>query len=152
MVQPLGLLQLVNEPTCIQPGSQSLIDHLIAQNPASQTLSNLGISDHCMIHTTWKLGNHYTPKPRIKIKYHDWHSFSQSAFQEHLKAICWKDLYAAHSVTEMLKIFNNRISSMTSKHLPTKQRFLKSPTLPPWLDQEIQASMKKCDYLKRSQV
>ena len=52
----------------------------------------------------------------------------------------------------MLNSFTSKLNSIILHHLKTKTRFVKSSTLPPWLDSEILKNMEKRDKLRSQQL
>ena len=155
LVNQLGLLQLIQHSTRIQAHSQSLIDHIYVTKPANilrHAISDIGLSDHCMVYTTRKLGAQVqTSKPRTKITYNDWKNFSSTCFQKDLKLASWNDVYRTNSAERMLDVFTDKLQFILSKHLKQKTRFVKLDYLPPWLDREVQLSIQKRDSFKKNQ-
>lgn len=147
-----NLVQLIKQNTRVQKNSQSLIDHIYVTKPDniySSCVLELGVSDHYLIVASRKLGTTTPhPKERQKITYYDWKNFSSVAFQNDLKETDWLPIYQFPSVETMLSAFISRLNSVISHHLKIKTRFVKSSTLPHWLDNEVLKSMEKRDKLK----
>lgn len=154
VIQPLGLLQLITQPIRIQQTSQTIIDHIYVSKPGNDckpTVSNIGISGHCMTQITRKLGyQNSLPKSRHKITTYDWCHFSVDAFQGEIKHVQWDNIYHAHSVESMLEVLNAKLQTIISNHLVTKTRYVKSVTLPTWFDNEVRSNIKRRNFLKRS--
>ena len=150
--QQLGLEQIINKSTRVQQNTTSLIDHIYITK--SSTLSEagvleIGLSDHYLIFASRKLGLRHTPRHSHKISYLDWKNFSPSAFQRDLCTVNWQDVYLCHTVEDMLDMFLSKFKRVMATHLQCKSKHVKSPVLPPWLDEEVQSSMKLRDSLKR---
>ena len=156
ILKQLALVQLVKQNTRVQKKSQSLIDHIYTTKPDNVHQSGVlktGMSDHYLIFASRKLGISTTgPKTRQRLTYFDWKSFSIQAFQKELKEADWLTLYQSPSVETMLNSFTSKLNSIILHHLKTKTRFVKSSTLPPWLDSEILKNMEKRDKLKSQQL
>ena len=48
----------------------------------------------------------------------------------------------------MVEAFNNKFQQIISKHLKKKFKYVKSPFVPPWLDEEVRLNIKKRDFFK----
>lgn len=153
-INQLGLLQLIKQCTRIQPRSQSLIDHIYITKPNNiicHGVQDFGVSDHSLIYATRKLGiKTASPKPRTKITYLDWKNFSETSFHDELRATQWDDLYLTDSADSMLNLFTYRLQQIASNHLRVKTRFVKSSTIPPWLDEEVRLNIHRRVSLKRT--
>ena len=119
-------------------------------NIAHSFVLPLTLSDHYLIYVSRKLGNEsYIPKVCTKISYLDLKNFSAESFQQDLQETYWQNVYNSSSCDSMLEIFNLKLTSIISNHLKQKSRFVKSNIIPPRLDFEVQANLRKRDRLKR---
>ena len=154
LIDQLGLLQLIQQSTRVQPRSESLLDHIYVNKPVNihrHGIIDLGLSDHCMIFLTRKLGTRTSsPKCRNKFTFYDWKNFSPELFQYDLKFTSWGEIYNAVNAESMLHVFNTKLQSIVSLHLKIKTRFVKSSIIPPWLDQEAQHSIRQRDFFKKN--
>ena len=152
--QQLGLEQVIQHPTRVQQRSCSLIDHIYVSKPYHLTQSGtleIGISDHYLTFASRKLGLSHNSRQPTKLHFMDWKNFSPTAFQADLNYAEWHSIYLCRTAEAMLSMFLTKLKEIVSNHLRRKSKHIKSISLPPWLDKEVQSSMKLRDYLKRKQ-
>ena len=71
-------------------------------------------------------------------------------FIHDLTSICWNDIYLSRTVDDMLDMFTSKLQATITKHLTLKTKYVRTKTLPPWLDQEVRDAIRQRESLKKS--
>ena len=149
----LHLSQLIKSPTRVQAKSSTLIDHIYASQEHHVIKSGVlevGLSDHSLIYMVRKTGQtkHGNLPSRHQIRYYKWNPQNLEDLTTELAMTSWNDIYLAPTVDDMLSKFLTKLKSILHRHVKIKKRFVKSSSLPPWLDKEVLDSMRLRDHLK----
>ena len=153
-ISSLNLSQMIKKPTRIQPHSSTLIDHIYTSQDHKYTSTDvidLGLSDHALILTTRK-SNSRTDlilSPQQSITYFKLDRKGEQNFVDELSLTSWDHIYLTADANAMLESLINTLHNVLHNHIQQKTKFVKSKTLPPWLDKEVRNSMKKRDNLKK---
>jgi hypothetical protein len=130
-----------------------ILDVIIARNNESVvniTVSESGISDHCLI--TGRLLIQTNRCDSIPIESRKWNNFSIDAFREDLlnSAMC-DDLEwtKSASVDELFCVYNNELVVLLDKHAPRYVRKRKRRLMTPWFDDDCRRIKRKGRILER---
>ena len=150
----LNLSQLINKPTRIQPHSRTLIDHIYTTQDHNYTLTDvvdLGLSDHSLILTTRKSGLKAAKSSQQSITYYKLDERDEYNFLTELSQTTWNHIYLTPDANAMLDSLTTTLHCILHHHIRQKTKFVKSKTLPPWLDKEVMDNIKKRDWLKKKE-
>ena len=153
VTSPLLLKQLISEPTRVTNTSRTLIDHIYSSN--CKNILEAGIikytlSDHYMIMASRKMVNGTNcSKQRCKVTFLDYslatpenifNIFSQENFNYVLNE---------KSIDKMFEKFHIHLNHLIAKLVSEKTRFVKTYSLPKWLDDEVKENIKIRNRLKQ---
>ena len=141
----LGLTQLVNEPTHLEP-SLSLIDHIISNvpNQSATVLISNQIADHLTVTVRAKLRRQgRRPSP---FKTRSWRKVNWDAVCLNLLQSDWSSIYSMDSVDEKVAAFLTRWWEVMDAHCPLKTVTPRRPRCP-WIEDndELKKLMRERD-------
>ena len=150
VITPLGLSQLIKDPTRVEERSSTLIDHLYTNNTNNIKYSfveECSLSDHYMIVAVRKKGVTRSGE-RIRVTYNDYSRFTEENIHATFSNIDWQDLISSDDTNLLVESFNSIFLALASKLIQQRTRFVKSRTLPDWLDDNVKFHMKLRDRYK----
>ena len=147
-----NLTQLVTKPTRVTPTSETLIDHAYTNTPENiieVSVPILGISDHYPVCITRKLSKTFDNGPVHKIiNYRSTRTFDEGQFINDLINQPWSVMDIFDDSNDALDYFSDIFNSVLSNHAPQKQKRVKRPKQPNWMNEEILSAMKTRDRFK----
>lgn len=149
-----GLKQLITSPTRVTSTSSTLIDHIYTTNKnrvLGTDVPQVGISDHYPVCCNWALKS---DKPIRKhqhttIKYRSLKHFNNEAFLFDLSLVSFDDVYQHCEPNGALSEWYRLFLSVLDKHAPIREKRVKNPQLPLWLNKGLVDAMELRDELKR---
>ena len=148
----LGLEQLIEENTRVNPISQTLIDHIYTNNKdyvVNSKVIKTKISDHYAIYLSYlqKLDKRNI-KGHTCIKYRCYKKFNENSFTAELSQVPFKNLYNITDPNTALNNLYNMLTAVIDKHAPLKIKRVKHHDIPPWISQETLKAMEIRDAFK----
>ena len=132
-----------------------LIDHVYVSNPenvAQILVPKLTISDHYAVAITRKLKattlKSHENKAHKSIRYRDYKHFDPDKCVNDLEKQPWSSIYDSANPNDALDVFNKLFIDVLNKHAPVRNKRVRKPTLPPYLDADIISLIKRRDALK----
>ena len=126
-----GMIQLISVPTRITDTTSSLIDHAYVLKPENIIYTgtiNYGGSDHfpiCVVYEKFSLNSQEQFHTHEFITYRSYKHFNEKEYLEDLSSIPW-DIIDSTDLDIMLEKWYDLFLSVVNKHLPIKQRRVKS--------------------------
>ena len=149
---PISLKQVISEPTRVTSTSSTLIDHIYTNNEWNirhSSVIRLSMSDHYLNYAIRKTG--ITPDvKRHKINFTDYSKLTAQNIRPVFTGTDWGDVTFAPSVDAMIQNFNTKYTSLVRSLTKQKTRFVKTDSVPPWLDSEVTNLMKLRGKYKES--
>ena len=149
-----NLTQLVTKPTRVTPTSETLIDHAYTNTPDNiieVTVPVLGVSDHYPVCITRKLSKTFDIGPVHKfINYRCTKTFDEDQFLTDLNNQPWSVIDIFDDSNDALDYFSEIFNAVLSTHAPQKQKRVKRPKQPKWINDEILSAMKTRDRFKNT--
>lgn len=135
MLESLGLVQIINEPTrCGR--TISLLDVIITNKKYGESGTlDLGISDHLLVYASC-LSDEAKQVKRTIRNFRTYKYFDYIFFQGDLLNFNWDLLYDMHDINDMLNFFTINIKNIFDCHAPIVSIKLKKPPAP-WLTDNI---------------
>ena len=153
----LNLTQFVNLPTRVDPISEceSIIDQIYSNditNLKNTRVIDSNISDHKSIFCVWSFSGKpltSTKACHTTIEYRYLKNFESLRFTHDLSLVPFHLVYKKIDGENALDLLTNILCSVIDKHAPIKQKRVKHPSLPPWLNDEIIKAMAERDSFKK---
>lgn len=143
-----GLNQLIKEPTRVTNSSESVIDHIVTNQPdkiCQNGTVHVGISDHALIYCTRKIVRG-TFRGHNAVKIRSLKHYSRENLNSLLSSQNWAEVYESHTATKALEVFNCIMLSVIDSVAPVKEVRVKSNT-EPWIDSSILEAIATRDSL-----
>ncbi|XP_063837210.1 uncharacterized protein LOC135086410 [Ostrinia nubilalis] len=140
----INLEQVVKSPTHFTSQSNSLID-VICTDACVRNVDVTHVPDlnrHCIVSITLKLKKEKIP-PKT-VTYRPLRDIDRVAFDRDLFLTRWESVYSAHSVNEMVEIFNEFVTVLFDLHAPERTTKFREG-LTPWITSNVRAIMKLRD-------
>lgn len=150
IVKPLSLKQIIDEPTREVENTATLIDHIYTNSPQNISCSYVqkyALSDHYLIMAIRKKGV-IKSKERIKKKFNDYSRFTNENICNIFSKIDWNNILCHQDIDVIIDKFNQTFLSLTNKLIVQRTRFVKTETLPDWIDEDVRRHMKIRDKFK----
>lgn len=143
LIESYGLTQTVKQQTRVCEHTRTLIDHFYTSHPhhVCQTdVIQIALSDHyptCCV----RLHNSYRKQAHTTIKYRSYKHFNEQAFQEDLAKVPFSTLDTITDPNEALETWQCMFLEVVNKHAPLKEKRVKHPKQPEWIDDDILEAM-----------
>ena len=151
ITEPLGLTQVIKEPTRITSTSSTCIDLFLVSNSDNVKKWGVvdipGISDHCLIYMAYAIR-----KPKFIPKTYtcrNFKHFSEDSFMQDINLAPWENIYAVEEdeIDKKATIFENIFNSVLDKHAPFHTFTVKHPKNS-WMSGDIKKLMNERDKQK----
>ncbi|XP_045470615.1 uncharacterized protein LOC123677920 [Harmonia axyridis] len=146
VLESLGLVQMIKQPTRITDKTATLIDYALVSNV--NLVKEVGtkhvpeVSDHELVFLSLKIGHE-----QKKISYkttRNFKNFNYAQFDSDLRSIPWNTIYELDDVDSKIGFLSDSINALLDIHAPF-QTFRITKTYAPWLTNSIKAMMKDRD-------
>ena len=155
LVDIYQLQQLIQSPTRITSTTTSLLDVILTFCGDDKILDtgviHLGISDHSLVYMCRKLSIPKEPPKTVFTR--DYKNYNVNQFNNHLSEVFSLPLNCATLIdpNALWNDFKTKFLSVADKHVPIRQRRVKSE-YKPWLTNEIKKMSYHRDYLKKQSI
>lgn len=146
VLESLGLVQMIKQPTRITDKTATLIDYALVSNV--NLVKEVGtkhvpeVSDHELVFLSLKIG-HKQKKINYKTT-RNFKNFNYAQFDSDLRSIPWNTIYELDDVDSKVGFLSDSINALLDIHAPF-QTFRITKTYAPWLTNSIKAMMKDRD-------
>lgn len=142
VLEGIGLLQIIKEPTRITQDTCSLIDFIIINSTLNfsncQILDASNISDHCVVSCNMEIK--YKQQESTIRTYRDFSKLDADMYEADLLTVPWHQIYDIENVNDKVSFLNDNLLFLIDLHAPLKTaRFNKPPS--PWLTDNIRLMM-----------
>ena len=114
---PLGLSQIISEPTRVEERSSTLIDHIYTNNLRNMKGSReyrCALSDHYLIMAIRKKGIAKITE-RSKVTYNDYSKFTDENVHCIYPCVNWQKIFTSGDANQIVDAFNIKFSSLISQ-------------------------------------
>ena len=143
LFEDFNMQNVIAEPTCITYTTKSLIDLIVTTKVDVVRCTGvmpLGISDHCLVYATLKLGSK-RPPPKI-IRTRNFKNFNAANFKADIEKIPFHILEIFHHKDDALWEWELLFKDICNAHAPFKDVKVRSMSAP-WINNTIRHNMNR---------